>query len=330
MQKQFFFAALLITFITGIGNAQQNNKVAIKLDKLYQSNPEKCIVKCRKYIQKVKIKKTAYYFISLSQFKKYQTSNKDRDLLKVMTSLKHYYKYKKASKLISDTVLLAKIKIQFEGLINQKIKENKLSIGRRYAKKYKQVYHQDIQNIAKLTSPKKIHSAIEDEKATASLSRKSKKNQKTNKWKNKKKKTYATNAKHMLQTAKSMLGVKYKIGGETKKGIDCSGFTKYVYAKEGVDLPHSASSQSKMGKRVAKSDCKPGDLIFFGSKKGSGYKIQHTGMVYSNVDGKLKIIHCPNSGVCIEGDGDTSWDMYWKKRFLFIKRLDNSNTSNRI
>jgi hypothetical protein len=48
-------------------------------------------------------------------------------------------------------------------------------------------------------------------------------------------------------------------------------------------------------------------------------------MIYSNNNGKLKMIHCPNSGVCIEGEGEPSYDMYWQKRFLFIKRLSSND-----
>ena len=305
MRKQVLII-LLVLLSSGFSFAQQQYKVAVKLEKLYENRPEKCIQKCKKYISKGKHRKMAYYYLSLTQYKTYQSSDKDRDLLRTMISLRKYYKSKGNSELIHDTALLSSIKINFEELINQKIKKEQLSVARRYAKKFKQVYKEDIANADKLIVQKKAPRVSpiaprENRVKTARL----------------------VNTGNLMKTAKSLIGVRYKIGGESRSGLDCSGFNQFVYANEGVKIPHSAAAQSKLGSLVPLKKCKAGDLVFFGSKKVKGYKIQHTGLIYANKDGQLKIIHCPNSGVCIEGDGDTSWDMYWKKRFLFIKRLDN-------
>jgi len=310
MKKQVF-VILLVLLTTGFSFAQQQHKVPIKLDKLYENRPEKCIKKCKKYISKGKHRKVAYYYLSITQYKKYQTSNKDRELLRTMTSLRKYYKSKGKSELIPDTALLSSIKVNFENLINEKIKKEQLSVARRYAKKFKQVYREDIANVDKLIVQKKAPriSPIAPKEAPIKTVR-------------------LVSSDNLMKTAKSLIGVRYKIGGESRSGLDCSGFNKYVYANEGVKIPHSAAAQSKLGNLVPLKKCKAGDLVFFGSKKVKGYKIQHTGLIYANKEGLLKIIHCPNSGVCIEGDGDTSWDMYWKKRFLFIKRLDNEDIQN--
>ncbi|MFT6716112.1 MAG: hypothetical protein ACJA0Q_000741 [Saprospiraceae bacterium] len=298
---------MLFVFLTcGITYGQQLNKTAKKLDKLYQSRPEKCIKKCKRYIEKRKHKKEAYYYLSISYFKLYQTSKKERDVLKTMTYLRYFNRVKELDGLIVDTVLLGGIRVEFEALIDEKIKFDKMSIARRYAKKYKQVYKVDIPHFAKLSREQKQEDVIV--KAPVAV-----------------RKEFALNSENLMNTAKSLLGTRYKLGGESRTGIDCSGFTKFVYNKEGVVIPHSAAAQSRLGSLVKLSKCRSGDLIFFGSKKVKGYKIQHTGLVYANEDGKLKIIHCPNSGVCVEGDGDVSWDMYWKKRLLFVKRLDKED-----
>lgn len=69
--------------------------------------------------------------------------------------------------------------------------------------------------------------------------------------------------------ALSMLGTPYKFGGSNPdQGMDCSGFVKHVY-KETADLtlPRSARDMSSLGESVAKSDLKPGDLVFFNTRR---------------------------------------------------------------
>ncbi len=69
--------------------------------------------------------------------------------------------------------------------------------------------------------------------------------------------------------ALSLLGTPYKFGGSNPdQGVDCSGFVKHVY-KETADLtlPRSARDMSRLGESVAKSELKPGDLVFFNTRR---------------------------------------------------------------
>lgn len=68
----------------------------------------------------------------------------------------------------------------------------------------------------------------------------------------------------VVQTALKYLGVEYVWGGESPSGFDCSGLTKYVFAQHGVELPHYAASQFKMGTPVTPDQLLPGDLLFWG------------------------------------------------------------------
>ena len=65
----------------------------------------------------------------------------------------------------------------------------------------------------------------------------------------------------VVKVAERYKGIRYRYGGTSPAGFDCSGFTKYVYAKFGISLPHSASAQGRLGKRVSRASAKPGDLV---------------------------------------------------------------------
>ena len=83
----------------------------------------------------------------------------------------------------------------------------------------------------------------------------------------------------LINYAKRYLGTRYVYGSSSSSGFDCSGFTMYIYRAAGINLPHSASSQSTLGLAVSKSNLRGGDLVFF-ETTGSG--ISHVGMCIGN------------------------------------------------
>jgi cell wall-associated NlpC family hydrolase len=67
----------------------------------------------------------------------------------------------------------------------------------------------------------------------------------------------------VLGIAASLAGIYYVYGGTTTAGFDCSGYTQYVFAKRGINLPRTAEEQRQSATTV--SNPQPGDLVFFGA-----------------------------------------------------------------
>lgn len=113
---------------------------------------------------------------------------------------------------------------------------------------------------------------------------------------------------------KKYLGIPYRSGGTTKKGMDCSGFTRVVYDRLlGIELPQNSTSQFRFAEleKVSSSDMQTGDLIFFGNSKKK--RINHVGVYLS--DGQF--IHASSSqGITVS----SLEDRYWKKRFVGSRR----------
>jgi cell wall-associated NlpC family hydrolase len=96
----------------------------------------------------------------------------------------------------------------------------------------------------------------------------------------------------IVRFARHYLGVRYVYGGTSpQSGFDCSGFTRFVYAHFGIDLPHYSGAQFDMGHRVSRGRLRPGDLVFF---DGLG----HVGLYI----GGGRFIHAPHTGTTVSID----------------------------
>ena len=254
-----------------------------------------------------------YYYLTCSNYKKYTQLGKTSYLTNSLRSYGKYQKYNKNSNVVVNQKIINDLSTAYEVRITEILEEKEYSKARKEADNFSKLFGRNVNNYDQIVATYNESK----QKAAPNKNSGTPKNNVSN--------TISVSESKLITDAQSVLGTRYIYGGETSSGLDCSGFTKYVYQKSGVNIPHSAKSQSKLGTLVSKEDCKTGDLIFFGSKSNNGYHFQHVGMIYANDNGKIKIIHCPNSGVCIEGEGEPSYDMYWNKRFLFIKRINNNN-----
>lgn len=129
-----------------------------------------------------------------------------------------------------------------------------------------------------------------------------------------KKPSKPTRSDSIIKWAKTYIGTPYKYGGESRKGMDCSGFTSTILNQFGAQLPRSSKLQATKGRKVKKY--KVGDLAFFGHKKGN---INHVAIIISNYPAPLKVIHATSSKGVMEDDVEKS--SYWKPRYLYASRV---------
>ena len=124
--------------------------------------------------------------------------------------------------------------------------------------------------------------------------------------------TPMSNGAQIVQYAKQFLGKPYVYGATGPYSFDCSGFTKYVFQKFGINLNRTTYEQVKQGVYVDKSSLQAGDLIFF--KYGSR-GVNHVGIYV----GDGQIIHASSPGDVVKfstiNSGYYSTNYYTARRF---------------
>jgi cell wall-associated NlpC family hydrolase len=115
-------------------------------------------------------------------------------------------------------------------------------------------------------------------------------------------------------TALSLRGTPYRNGGSDPSGFDCSGFTQYVFAQYGVELPREVREQYRVGKSVDADDLVPGDMLFFATTDPGP---SHVGIAI----GGDEFVHAPSTTGVVRVEHLSS--SYWSPRFLGARRLGN-------
>ena len=125
-------------------------------------------------------------------------------------------------------------------------------------------------------------------------------------------------AEQLIDVATKNIGVRYKYGGTTKAGYDCSGLMYTVFNSENIVLPRNSYAQSKIGVVLnqKKDQVQKGDLVFFKTNKSN--QINHVGIVIEANDDEIKFIHSSTSkGVIIS----STKEPYYKKTLVQINRV---------
>jgi lipoprotein Spr len=121
----------------------------------------------------------------------------------------------------------------------------------------------------------------------------------------------------LLKAVDEWYGTRYRMGGTTKKGIDCSAFVQAVYQTAfSVVVPRTAYEQFKAANRISATELKEGDLLFFNTIGG----VSHVGIYLRN----NKFIHASSSKGVVVSD---IFDPYYLRRFLGAGRIQRNGLS---
>ena len=126
----------------------------------------------------------------------------------------------------------------------------------------------------------------------------------------------------ILQTAKKFLGVKYIWAANGPSAFDCSGFTRYVFKKNGINLPRYSGHQANIGEKISFSELQKGDLVFFDTTKKFTKKVNHVGIFIGN----NKFIHASSGGKKVMITS-FSKKKFYKNKFLYARRVINHTQS---
>lgn len=274
------------------------SKYVKKSEKLFQKRKyEKCIERTKKSLKKERQSAELQYYIVASNFAIYKLTESKRKaskLKKTITNWQRLQRYNQSSLDFS----------QLESRIITAIKselENEIS-NQRHSDDY---HHQLAETFLDTSSYYRSLYQIQKEEINIDLGPVYENTQIENEYR-----------RTLIEQANELIGVKYKYGGTDATGFDCSGFTQYLYKAIGIELPHNANLQSKMGKTISLEESKAGDLVFFGSNN----RVYHAGVIYDNKDGEIELVHCASRGFKHQTNSDLN-TIYWLEKVLVVKRF---------
>jgi cell wall-associated NlpC family hydrolase len=124
-------------------------------------------------------------------------------------------------------------------------------------------------------------------------------------------------AKSIVKFAKTFDGTRYKYGGTTKRGMDCSGLIYTSFNEHNISLPRTTSDLKSIGSWVDLKEINVGDLVFFATKKNTR-KVNHVGIVTDVRTGNVEFIHASTSnGVMVSSLAER----YWYFAFVQARRV---------
>ncbi|WP_350316813.1 bifunctional murein DD-endopeptidase/murein LD-carboxypeptidase [Pectobacterium aroidearum] len=121
----------------------------------------------------------------------------------------------------------------------------------------------------------------------------------------------------LLNQYASWKGVRYRLGGDSRRGIDCSAFVQRTFREQfGMDLPRSTYEQQEMGQKIQRNKLRVGDLVLF----RAGSTGRHVGIYLGND----QFVHAStSSGVIIS----KMTEDYWNKRYQEGRRVLSKGTT---
>jgi cell wall-associated NlpC family hydrolase len=116
----------------------------------------------------------------------------------------------------------------------------------------------------------------------------------------------------LVDTALALLGTPYRDGGSDPDGFDCSGFTQWVYARNGFALPRETREQFRRGVAIRPEDVVAGDLVFFTTVAPGASHVA----IALDAD---RFVHAPSSRGVVRVERRSS--AYWQRRFIGARRV---------
>lgn len=121
----------------------------------------------------------------------------------------------------------------------------------------------------------------------------------------------------IINYAKQFEGVKYKFGGTTKNGMDCSGLVYEAFRAYNINLPRISRDMALQGENISLENVQEGDLLFFKTSKKRNI-ISHVGLVITSLPGNIEFIHATSGlGVIISSLAER----YWHFSFVEARRM---------
>ena len=109
----------------------------------------------------------------------------------------------------------------------------------------------------------------------------------------------------IVSSVLSWKGIKYKWGGQSLAGVDCSGLVQLVYRESGLNLPRTSYEQFRVGVGIPRAKLEPGDLVFFNT---NGAGASHVGVYL----GEGQFISATKNCVEIQSLDQPYWDKSYR------------------
>ena len=122
----------------------------------------------------------------------------------------------------------------------------------------------------------------------------------------------------VVATALDYQGTRYKYGGTTRSGMDCSGLICTAYNAVGKNLPRTSTSMHQQAVALELEELRKGDFIFFATGRNKR-KVNHVALVTQVTPAEIRFIHSTTSrGVIVSSLNEA----YWLKAYVSAGRME--------